>query len=376
MGLFKVEIPFTLSVNHNLKRRSCTEALVVQLHADNGLVGFGEGAPRKYVNGIGFDDVEDNALDCLNLLQNRNIRSVGDIKRFCQLLLKRHYLPSLASALEIALLDLLFKEKNDSLANALGTEHQQPIVYSAVIPFLTPQNKDRILSLVLKNAFREVKVKVGQVDDLESLELIRNTLGDHVDIRVDANRAWTFSEAQRMVPLLKKFGVTSIEEPLIAEEIDRLPELSQKIKIALMLDESVYNLVQAKHFFERINAEQLLFNIKISKSTGLLGASRLYQYAKDRNIACQLGCNVGETAILSAAGRLFAQTHLLRHIEGSFAPFFMADDIGTKPVAFGLGGLAKPMTGPGLGIEIDTAKLLAYSQSVADLSFRSNMAVK
>ena len=46
---------------------------------------------------------------------------------------------------------------------------------------------------------------------------------------------------------------------------------------------------------------------------------RLAQFAKQHGIGCQLGCQVGETAILSAAGRHFAGSVAdLRHVEGSY----------------------------------------------------------
>ena len=61
-----------------------------------------------------------------------------------------------------------------------------------------------------------------------------------------------------------------------------------------------------------------------------------------------VGCNVGETAILSAAGRIFAQTHSLEYLEGSAAAFFMEDDIAVNQITFGKGegirGISEPRT--------------------------------
>jgi len=62
---------------------------------------------------------------------------------------------------------------------------------------------------------------------------------------------------------------------------------------------------------------------------------------------------VGETSILSAAGRHFALTipHL-SFVEGSFSPYLLVRDVVAQPVVFHDGGLARELPGPGLGIEV------------------------
>ena len=65
-----------------------------------------------------------------------------------------------------------------------------------------------------------------------------------------------------------------------------------------------------------------------------------------------LGAQVGETAILSAAGRLFAAGSELRFLEGSFGSMLLANDIGRQGVTMDPGGKAAALTGPGLGVEI------------------------
>lgn len=367
--LFRVGIPFTLSVDHNLKKRKRTDALVAEVTTDDGAIGYGEGAPRKYVNGIGFDDIITHYTKSLSHLKDSEVLNLVDISDSSHTLGRAKFLPALTSAIELALLDLYARRNNVSVASLLGPSHQKPLIYSAVIPFMTEKNSSKIIEVVQYFQFSQIKIKVGTTRDIAQIERIKSVAPGSVDIRVDANRAWTFKEASEIIPELNDLSVSSVEEPLIVQQIDRLPELAAKIKVSLMLDESVYNLVQAKHFFQLIPNQQLLFNIKISKSTGLLGAHRLFQFAKRHHIACQLGCNVGETAILSAAGRLFAQTHPMKHLEGSFAPLFMEDDIGTKPIGFGHGGMAKALMGPGMGVEIVSQKVSRYGELIGKVEF-------
>lgn len=75
--------------------------------------------------------------------------------------------------------------------------------------------------------------------------------------------------------------------------------------------------------------------------------------ADKAGIRCQLGCHVGETSILAAAGRHFAfGVDKLVYLEGSFSPFLLAREPVTPPVVFENGGIGGRLPGPGLGIKV------------------------
>src|SRR5947209_601420 len=62
-----------------------------------------------------------------------------------------------------------------------------------------------------------------------------------------------------------------------------------------------------------------------------LPALRLAQFAKQQGIGYQLGCQVGETAILSAAGRHFAGSVAdLKHAEGSYDRHLVRESLATE----------------------------------------------
>lgn len=359
--IYPVRIPFSFSVDHHLKNRTSSSSLVVAISTYEGKVGYGEGAPREYVTGESLVEVEEAMDNARSFCTNQIVNTLEDIDALSQELLTKYAMPSMVAAIETALLDLLGQVENCSIADFFTTQKTYPLVYSGVLPHLPKEKLMHWLGVVQKLELQHIKMKVGYVDDLENLTLARQILGWQVDIRVDANRAWTLEEAILKIKELEQFQISCIEEPLVAEEIENLPALSRKISTPLLLDESVYNLKQAAYFAEKIDARQLIFNLKISKSGGLRGASHLHKFAKKHGIDCQLGCNVGETAILSSAGRIFAQTHELKYLEGSFAPFFMEADIGTEPIAFAKKGIAKRLNGNGLGITIDLKQLEKYS---------------
>jgi len=342
--------------------------VILAVHTKSGKIGYGEGAPRSYVTGESTPEIiaafESVIAECLT----HEWSTLEDIKDICGRISKKHHLPAMTTALELALLDLLCQKRKCLIGRLLSTE-SYPLQYSAVLPYLPLQQLEHWLHIIKNLELKQVKVKVGHADDLEHLRKVRQVLGDDTDIRVDANRSWTLEEAIKKIKQMEAFDISCVEEPLIASQTDKLADLSTHIETPLLLDESVYTLEHATYFSQKIAPDKLMFNLKISKSGGLFRTAALHRFAQSKGIRCQLGCNVGETAILSAAGRLFAQTHKLAYLEGSFAPFFMEGDIGTTPIAFSKNGAAKRIENSGFGIIIDPEKLAKYTTQTSTISF-------
>ena len=49
LKVYKLTIPFSLAISHNLAERRESEAILVVVESDNGFTGLGEGTPRQYV---------------------------------------------------------------------------------------------------------------------------------------------------------------------------------------------------------------------------------------------------------------------------------------------------------------------------------------
>ena len=110
-----------------------------------------------------------------------------------------------------------------------------------------------------------------------------------------------------------------------------------------------------------------MINIRLSKNGGLLRSLELEERAISHGIDCQLGCHVGETGILSAAGRVAAS--LMRepvYVDGSYDEYLLSDNITTKNLTFGHGGRADVVRDEGLGFTIGDEALerLSYEHRV------------
>jgi muconate cycloisomerase len=190
--------------------------------------------------------------------------------------------------------------------------------------------------------------------------MIRRRVGKKVELRVDANEAWPAAEAAERITALEPAGIASVEQPVRHEQVDQLAEVRKRVKTPIMLDESLCGMADA----ERAAANGLcdLFNLRLSKCGGFVPALRLAQFAAKHGLGYQLGCQVGETAILSAAGRHFATSVKdLRAVEGSFDRHLMQYPLGDEDITFGWGGWAPAIvrTGLGIGIQEDFVERLA-----------------
>ena len=351
-----------MPIKHYLAERSHSENLVVKVGTDSGVVGIGEGIPRPYVtgettatslaflrshlipkiNGLSWNDPEDLLAKLRELISEPN----------------RARAPAACCALELAILDAAGKTWGQSVAQFLGGEEFQ-LVYSAVIPMMNQPSFHRLLQVIHDMQMSFVKIKVGNDQDLAVLSLAREILGHEVDLRIDANGAWTAEEAEQRVGAMIPYGITAVEQPVSKEDLSGLRRVAEKVGIPVIADESLC----FEHHARNLAALRAckVFNLRLSKCGGILAAARMYEIGQKEGIAAQLGCQVGETGILSAAGRQFALSRKLLYLEGSYSNYILKEDIVNESVEFGLGGVAQPLTGPGLGVQVNEEALQRHA---------------
>ncbi len=369
---YQVRIPLVRPIRHASHARTSTDNLIIRCVLEDGTEGFGEGVPREYVTGETIDsaiallrqsDLASQLEPCsdfpkaLALAERLSVAPIPGDERACQGNAAR-------CAVELALLDAFGRRFGQPLSRV--TELLAPDLYepSASVRYSYVVTSARGLKLLLVclllrvYRFRQVKVKVGieGYDDLARLRAIRRRLRRSVDLRIDANEAWQPSEVVERIHALEPFGITSVEQPVPHADVACLAEVRRQLRTPIMLDESLCSRIDA----ERALAEGAcdLFNLRLSKCGGFIPSLRLAQLARQHGLGYQLGCQVGETAVLSAAGRHFASSVArLRYLEGSYDRHLVREPLATSDITFGWGGRAPALTGPGLGVTIDPAAL-------------------
>uniref|UniRef100_A0A7V4LDI8 Enolase n=1 Tax=Desulfobacca acetoxidans TaxID=60893 RepID=A0A7V4LDI8_9BACT len=355
LDIWVLNLTFRYPFRHKLATHAASQNLVVGVRTAAGLRGFGEGVPRSFVTGETLERSVTWLKETLGPAVLAHDFPTPEAFRPIFLTwwdtLGGEAAPGAFCALETALLDAAGRTFSRSLGEFLGPPHHAPLRYSAVLPLSAGPQLAQFFTQVKALGVGQVKLKVGEDNDLETLAQARRELGEEVDLRVDANGAWRADEAIRRIREMEPFRVSLVEQPVPKEDVEGLARVQEAVAVPVMADEAVCTLAEARRLIELRACR--LFNLRLSKMGGLTQTRRIYELAREAGISCQLGCQVGETSILAAAGRHFAcTTPGLAYLEGSYAPFLLREDPVATPLGFGPGGAAPPLTGPGLGLEV------------------------
>ncbi len=372
---YHLRIPLRKTIRHASHTRTDNDTLVVRCQLDDGTVGWGEGLPREYVTGetieSTFETLQATDLtaqlgpsfasfeEAVAIAGRVTVTSVGGNGRDC-------FGNAARCAVELAFLDAAGRAHGkplsavtNLLAESVGIrKSQERVRYSGAITSMG-RFREWVRAWKLRlNRFHQTKVKVGVagVNDASSLARIRRVLGKDVDIRIDANEAWTCENLEQHLTPLTPFDITSLEQPVPHADVDGLAAVRARISTPLMLDESLCSLSDAQRAIEWGTCD--LFNIRLSKCGGFLPSLHIAALAHRAGLGYQLGCQVGETGILSAAGRHFASSvDGIRYLEGSFDRYLVKETLTLEDLTFGYRGFAPALEGPGLSVTIDEAAI-------------------
>lgn len=365
IDIYAVDIPFKMKFGHAAKKRVNSESIFVRVETECGKVGFGESLPRQYVTGEDQSSVIDALKDeCRRAVLGRTLNSFTEAIDLCDSLggLKG----AARCAIELALLDAAGKVFNCSVTDTFDKVPTNNLKYSAVIGSEAPFKAGLLALMSRLYGLKDIKVKVGDPYDIKRLEMVRRVAGGDADIRLDANCAWTAEEAIDILNNMRIFNFSVIEQPVKKSDIRALRKVSAAISEPVMADESLCTIDDANRLAEERACK--MFNIRISKCGGILNSLKIARIAKAAGISCQLGCQVGESGVLSAAGRHFASCVTgIRYLEGSYARFLLVEDMVKEDISFGYEGRTRVLQGAGLGVTVNEDILNKYVKSKATI---------
>ncbi|MCA9020754.1 MAG: hypothetical protein KDA74_11460, partial [Planctomycetaceae bacterium] len=242
-------------------------------------------------------------------------------------------------------------------------KNSNSVQYSAVLTSMKPVKQSLLAIIYRLTGFQNCKVKVGLpgIDDFSLLRKIRRLAGQKMGLRIDANEAWTRPFMEEHASEFTTLSIQSIEQPVSHKELNTLRHIRGQLTAQIMLDESLCSIQDAELAIKEGYCDA--FNLRISKLGGLIPTIKLAQMARQAGIGYQLGCQVGETGILSAAGRHFATSiQGIEFLEGSFDRYLLQQNLIQEDISFQWGGRAPALKGPGLGITVDEKRILAMKE--------------
>lgn len=317
----------------------------VEIHLQNGIVGYGSANPSKYV-------VSESAEDCISFLESEDFsflqgRSIREFEALIREINEKYRMrPGTLAALDIALHDAFTRFLQIPLHAFFGRSHIS--LPTSITIGLKPVDETLAEAAeYVGRGFRCIKVKTGEDPEKDServLKILENHTG--ISVRVDANQGYRPEEMQSFVRFMGKSveKLELVEQPYpTASFIENLQTYRFK---GIAADESLRNSYDAIKLARRRSVD--IFNIKLMKCGGLTEAKRIASIAQQNSVSLMWGCNDESRISIAAALHLAYSYPHTKYIDldGSFD---LAEDL----VAGGFdirGGHLIPLEEPGLGV--------------------------
>jgi L-alanine-DL-glutamate epimerase-like enolase superfamily enzyme len=172
-----------------------------------------------------------------------------------------------------------------------------------------------------------LKVKLGTDRDLRIIEAIRAVAPD-VDIRIDANEAWTPKEAVRKCRKLADYDVEFVEQPVPAENPEGLQFVYERSPLPIAADESCLTAVDVPSIADRCD----IANLKLMKTGGITPALDLIRTARAHGLEVMCGCMLETNAAIAGGAHLLP---LLDYADLDGSLLLEADPYGGVPISQG-----------------------------------------
>jgi L-alanine-DL-glutamate epimerase-like enolase superfamily enzyme len=263
-------------------------------------------------------------------------------------------MPLARAGLDLALHDLLGKLTGQSLTELWGRPAGGPITLSWTVTSSTLAEVEDEVALAWQRGYRNFNLKIApRVEfDVALARLVRQLVPDGF-LWADANGGYELAAALEVAPQLAAAGVDVLEAPLRPNRIRGYQTLKRQGALPITMDEGLVSPVEVEEFIQLGMVDGI--TIKPSRCGGLASARRQIELALDAGLFF-LGSGLTDPDIALAASLALYSSYGLTKPAALNGPQFLPDDILLTPLSL-RGDQAIVPAGPGLGVEVDDAKM-------------------
>jgi L-Ala-D/L-Glu epimerase len=290
MKIEKIEIykysipmhPFTIATG----TMEYAQNTLIKIHTNEGIIGYGECSAFPMIVGETQNTCYEMAKDFAKIWKGKDALKIEE--RMEELHSFTAYNSTIKSAFDMALYDIAAQHNNLPLYDFLGGEKKEMLT-DITVGISTPELMATQAKAFADNGASILKIKLGKdvASDVARIKAIRESVGNNIIIRIDANQGWSFEDAKDALTQLSKYNIELCEQPMRIYNDHHLPELIKISPIQLMADESVYNHHDALRLISNKSCDYI--NIKFAKSGGILEATKIIEIATKHNIPCMMG---------------------------------------------------------------------------------------
>jgi L-alanine-DL-glutamate epimerase-like enolase superfamily enzyme len=350
--------------------------VLVRVTTDEGIVGYGEATPLPDWGGD-FGRRSGETLATVSSLINTvfapalvatdptNVTAAR--RRMDRLVVGNNYAKC---AIDIALHDVWGKSVGLPIYRLLGGAVRESVPVAHMVGLMHENHALEEGVAAVADGVKALQIK-GGVDperDIRLVRALRREVGAGVTLRLDANQGYGHAKsATVMVARLAGAGVDLVEQPSTGCAF--MAEVTAAAAVPIIADESCWDINDALEVVRQRAADCI--SVFLAKAGGFVGARALAAVAEAQLIPCDVNGSI-ESAIGNAANTHFVLAQpavTLASVIPISAPAgahpyavagrYYEDDVIRQPFAVRDGAIL-PLDHPGLGIEVDEARLAKY----------------
>lgn len=373
-------VPFALPIRRRFRWNGLDQELgefvLVRVVSDTGIVGYGEATPLATWGGeFGRHGGETLATVSHMVgsvigpqLVGRDPTQIGAIIPFMDELAIGHTYAK--CAIEMALHDLWGKAVRLPVHRLLGGAVRPGVVVAHMVGLMDIGEAIAEAEAASADGIKALQIKGGQDADrdIELMRELRSRL-PQMWLRLDANQGYRpLKAAFDVAQSLENAGIDYIEQPVAG--LPDMARLTAESRVKIIADESCWSPRDALDLVTARGADAI--SIYLAKAGGMRRAGDVAAIAEAAGLPCDVNGSI-ESAIGNAANLAFAVSSRavsLPSVIPISAPtgthpckiggHYFEDDVISVPFPFA-DGMLLPLEAPGLGIEVDEAKVRKYA---------------
>lgn len=339
------------------------DVMIVEVHTDEGITGIGAGGVLTRLN------------TAAGLFVGRDPLA---IEEHWHLLRGIAHFMGRPWPIEIALWDIAAKKAGVPLAKLLGGKHEKLMAYCSTGEIHGTQQRVEEVLQIRETGFKAVKLRFHSPnwrDDLATLDAVRAAVGDTMAIMIDGNwgwylpgdrrsGAWDRKTAQAVAHALEDYDVFWLEEPLYAYDYRGLAELRASTSVRIAGGELNAGLHEFQVYMDSDSLD--VYQPDCTFAGGVTVARKVAAMTEAAGL--QFAPHTWTNGLgLAANLQVAAATSNCPFIEFPYDPPNWLpetrDFMLTEPLMIDRDGYLHVPDKPGLGVELDEARLKALERA-------------
>lgn len=344
------------------------ETLVVKVHTDGGIVGLGEVDSSSLVAKAIIEAPLSHKI-CRGLAECVLGQDPFEIDR----LINRMYEGSIyfgrqgaaiqaMSGIEIALWDIMGKATDRPVYQLLGGGFRKQFrAYASILFGDTPAETARLGRELVAQGYRAVKFGWGPMgqseeSDIAHVRAARQSLGNEVELMVDAGLCWDTATAIRRAKQFEPYNLTWLEEPLHPDNLDGYARLSAQGAMRIAAGEEICDIQEFRRMMDIGGID--VVQVDVTRVGGLARSKRIGWDSVERHRLCvnhsyKTGVNIAASLHFVAA---LPNSHYFEYCVEQGA---LRQTLTQQRFPVVDGDIRVPEE-PGLGVELDETVVAQY----------------